>query len=538
MTLKLFLVLGLLGGVLSLQSIKDTPRTKSLRYSISSSISNLQSLAQAVGLPSYFSLQVTHEREMQDGNVKARLQLTYNGLPVRNYALRATRNSNGNFVGEVRGYYPTISPALDTSASVNDQQLKKATAQYVKDRTIRQDVGEIKANDIDDFTTQKQIYINPSTGAASVVYFCKGFITIPTFFRNPKVLYNIASGQIISGSILVRFASSESDESGEVNKRNSCPNVQGGNEKLGVFNYGSGSNEICLDVQRDGDKCILAGDNFVVLSLDNSYDKKKAKTVSFKCNKGPNDSINGAKSPSVDAFYAAQSVFRLLNSYKANPLVNREPLSIYVHYGENFDNSFCNGKDVFMGDGSELLFPAPSGPDVVAHEIGHAFSAAYGKLQLGPESHTVDEAFADITALVLMRSIGLASENDWLIGATITKQAGESLRDLQNPSNDDFYIDNTKYLGAITAPGQASGIISKAFYNALQPVVSAGQTKKIAYRDLYESFLQANIIEWNEDSFLADAAVGVVNAAGDLGLDTGIIIAAFEAVGVNVRDFL
>lgn len=46
--------------------------------------------------------------------------------------------------------------------------------------------------------------------------------------------------------------------------------------------------------------------------------------------------------------------------------------------------------------------------------------------------------------------------------------------------------------------GQASGIISKAFYNALQPVVSAGQTKKIAYRDLYESFLQANIIEWNE----------------------------------------
>lgn len=40
-------------------------------------------------------------------------------------------------------------------------------------------------------------------------------------------------------------------------------------------------------------------------------------------------------------------------------------------------------------------------------KIGHAVSAAYGKLQLGPESHTVDEAFADITALVLMRSIGL-----------------------------------------------------------------------------------------------------------------------------------
>ncbi|KAH9514172.1 hypothetical protein Btru_030461 [Bulinus truncatus] len=522
-----FLSAGLVGGIMSLRSRRDTPKVTTVKYRITSPINNLDDLAKAVGLPQGFTLQKSNRRAIPGDNYKWQLALLYKGVTVRNFMLQVTEDKNGNFLGVVTGYYPTVDPALDTSVSRQNNELKKATADFINQRNTRAEIGPVKAKDIDYFQSQKQIYVNPATGVASVAYFCSGVVSIPKFSRNPKVLFDANSMVVIAGRDRVRYNSGESGES------DSCPKLRGGNEKSSIF-YGPGPDEICLNVERNGKTCSLVHDKFVVKTMDNGYDESKARVVTFDCEKGPGDGTNGAPSPSLDAYLAGYLTFSMIDDINNRDAANIRPLDpkdrmdVFVNYGQDFDNSFFNGRNIFCGDGSEITFPFASAVDVVAHEMGHAATAAFGNLQLINDSLAIDESFSDITARAVMEYGGLASPNDWTFGARVIKQDGISLRNFANPEQDGFSISHTKDLNKITSPYQASGILNKVYYL----LVSQYQ---FSHQSVYECFYHANKIYWLPDTYLLDAAEGLVRSAKDLAKNHRLFIEALKTVGLDVE---
>ncbi|SES73101.1 bacillolysin [Salinibacillus kushneri] len=144
--------------------------------------------------------------------------------------------------------------------------------------------------------------------------------------------------------------------------------------------------------------------------------------------------VSDYESPAVDAHYNSEKVYDYyLNEHGRNSLDdNGMPIISYVHFGEDYNNAFWNGRYMTYGDGDgEYMVPLSAGLDVAAHEMTHGVITHTANLNYRNQSGALNESFADVFG-------ALIDEDDWEVGEDIMAPAAKedgrtSLRSLSNP---------------------------------------------------------------------------------------------------------
>ncbi|WP_188454939.1 M4 family metallopeptidase [Virgibacillus oceani] len=138
--------------------------------------------------------------------------------------------------------------------------------------------------------------------------------------------------------------------------------------------------------------------------------------------------------PAVDAHYNSETVYEYyLNEHGRNSL-DGEGMAIksYVHFGNNYNNAFWNGRYMTYGDGDgEYMVPLAAGLDVAAHEMTHGVISHSANLQYRFQPGALNESFADVFG-------ALIDEEDWELGEDIMAPTAKAegriaLRSLSNP---------------------------------------------------------------------------------------------------------
>jgi Zn-dependent metalloprotease len=136
------------------------------------------------------------------------------------------------------------------------------------------------------------------------------------------------------------------------------------------------------------------------------------------------------------------------------------PLRGIVHYGEDYDNAFWDGRRMVFGDGDGELFTRfTASLDVIGHELGHGVIENEGPLDYQGQSGALNESLADVFgSLVKQFARGQdAASADWLIGPDLRGPDfhGRALRDMRAPGT--AYDDPV--LGKDPQPADMSGYV-------------------------------------------------------------------------------
>ncbi|WP_240611943.1 M4 family metallopeptidase [Planococcus halotolerans] len=150
--------------------------------------------------------------------------------------------------------------------------------------------------------------------------------------------------------------------------------------------------------------------------------------------------------PGVDAHYNSEQVYEYFHDEHDRNSLDDNGMAIisYVHYGDNYNNAFWNGRQMTYGDGDGLfMVPLSAGLDVAAHEMTHGVISNSANLQYRFQSGALNESFADIFGT-------LVDADDWEVGEDImgpdAKEDGRvSLRSLSDPSKYPVNADYVPY---------------------------------------------------------------------------------------------
>ena len=242
------------------------------------------------------------------------------------------------------------------------------------------------------------------------------------------------------------------------------------------------------------------------------------------------------------------------------------PVTLTVHYGQDYDNAFWNGVQLVFGDGDGKIFERFTRPvDVLGHELTHAVTEHTAGLRYQDQSGALNESVSDVFASCLkQRLLGQSpDEADWLIGAGIFAPGvrARALRDMAAPGTayDDPVLGRDPQVGHLddyveTADDNGgvhinSGIPNRAFQLA---AVAVGGTSwegagRIWYAALtggdvradtdFAGFAAATVAvagEHADDVRQAWAAVGVLSAGGVVGGGAGTGVGAAGVAGDRV----
>lgn len=131
-----------------------------------------------------------------------------------------------------------------------------------------------------------------------------------------------------------------------------------------------------------------------------------------------------------------------------------------VHYGQDYDNAFWDGKRMVFGDGDGEVFRGFTGSlTVIAHELAHGVTEHEAALVYEGQSGALNESVSDVFgALTEQHSLGQsAAEASWLIGEGIFTDAveGRALRSMRAPGT--AYDDDV--LGRDPQPAHMDGYV-------------------------------------------------------------------------------
>ncbi|MBR7742569.1 M4 family metallopeptidase [Phycicoccus sp. BSK3Z-2] len=202
------------------------------------------------------------------------------------------------------------------------------------------------------------------------------------------------------------------------------------------------------------------------------------------------------------------------------------PLLATVHYGQDYDNAFWDGRQMVFGDGDGVVFlPFTRSLDVIAHELAHGVTQYTSGLNYQGQSGALNESVSDVFGvLVVQHHLGQsADEADWLVGADLLAPGvqGVALRSMKAPGTayDDprlgtdpqpahmrDYVATTADNGGVHIN---SGIPNKAFHDLA--VALGGNAWEVAGQVWY------------------DTVVGDIRADCDFATFAGLTLAAASA---------
>jgi Zn-dependent metalloprotease len=297
----------------------------------------------------------------------------------------------------------------------------------------------------------------------------------------------------------------------------------GGNRKVGHYEYGKKYGYLPVNQTRNG--CSMDNGSVIAVDLQSSEDTSLNTPFSFDCPRNTADpEINGAYSPINDAYYFGNAVEKMYQDWLGLKPLNG-PLYLHVHYGDRYENAFWDGSSMNFGDGGRTLYPLVSA-DVTGHEISHGFTEQNSGLVYDGQAGGINEAFSDMAGAATEQYV--KGSNSWKIGLDITK-GRKPLRYMDKPTADGRSIDNASNYVDGMDPHRSSGVFNRAFYLLAN---SSGWT----VRKAFQVFADANRLYWNQESDYAQAACGVIRAAGERSYATTDVVSAFKAVGVSCKE--
>jgi hypothetical protein len=295
----------------------------------------------------------------------------------------------------------------------------------------------------------------------------------------------------------------------------------GGNAKVGQYEYGTAYGY--LDVAVSDSTHTMNNTN--VKTVDLNHGTSGSAAYSYQGPRNTRKSINGAYSPLNDAHYFGGVVYDLYNDWVGEPPLSFQ-LMMRVHYSNSYENAFWNGSSMTFGDGSSTFYPLVS-LDVSAHEVSHGFTEQNSNLVYSGQSGGINEAFSDIAGEAAENY--MRGSNDFLVGWDIFKSTGGALRYMCDPPLDGRSIGSADdYVNGMDVH-YSSGVFNKAF--CLLATSSGWNVQKS-----FQTFAKANQDYWTSGATFRSAAMGVSDAAIDLGLSASDVESAFSAVGVDLGD--
>jgi bacillolysin len=217
-------------------------------------------------------------------------------------------------------------------------------------------------------------------------------------------------------------------------------------------------------------------------------------------------------------------------------------LKSVVHYGNNYNNAFWNGRQMTYGDGDGVRFsPLGMAEDVVAHEMVHGITERTARLRYQRQSGALNESWSDVFGNLvekwMERRAGLPeSDPTWLIGEKIFTPgvAGDGLRSMSRPgtghSRDPQPGHMRDYKETSSDNGGVhinSGIPNKAAYEAAMAI---GQDKLAAvwYRAL-TTYMTATTQFRDAANFTVQSAIDLYGAGS---AEARAIARAWDSVGL------
>jgi len=217
------------------------------------------------------------------------------------------------------------------------------------------------------------------------------------------------------------------------------------------------------------------------------------------------------------------------------------PVSLSVHYGQDYDNAFWDGTQLVFGDGDGRVFGRFTRPvDVLGHELTHAVTEHTAGLVYRDQPGALNESLSDVFAACLkQRLLGQTpAEADWLIGEGIFAAGirARALRDMAAPGTAyddpalgrdpqvghvDDYVDTSDDNGGVHLN---SGIPNRAFQ--LAAVAIGGSTWESAGRVWYDALTGGAVGPTSDFVAFAGATVAAAGAHADA------VGAAWETVGL------
>jgi len=289
----------------------------------------------------------------------------------------------------------------------------------------------------------------------------------------------------------------------------------GGNLKVGYYYYGA--DYPYLTCTENSGTCTLESPEVKTCSWTGSCPHD------FTCYENTCCEVNGAYSPLNDGHFFGQSVYNLYQDWYGVPVLPFQ-ITLVCHYGNNYENIFFDGSNLYMGDGHLIFYPMVS-LDLIAHEISHGFTAYNSDLIYSGQSGAINESFSD--------QAGEAAEyyvrgsNDFMIGYDIIKSTTEAFRYLYDPPLDGVSIDHVDDYYEGMDVHYSCGIFNKAFYLI---ATTPGWTTRTAFN----IFVKANQDYWTPFTNFQQGAEGALAAALDYGYPGEDVINAFAQVGINL----
>lgn len=479
-------------------------------------------------------LTLLQESEDVNGLRHFRYRQTYNGIPVWGEVILVTISADGNYrpmhgnvLRGIASDIKTATPTLDSQTAI-----LKAKNALMHERGIEEDSVEVE---------RAEMVVYPRhDGQASLCYdislfveTADGEVTRPTFLIDANTGKTVFHFERLMSFTPLTYTStilavSTETENNHHNLDGLVPTIgtgPGGNLKTGRYEYklNPDSGEFPgFPVTESSGTYIMDSDKVKTVNLNSGT----SGSTSYSYNPGPENTfkqINGAFCPLNDAHFFGTIIFDMYKKwFGIEPLTFK--LTMRVHFGVEYENATWNGREMSFGDGKNRFFPLVS-LDVSAHEVSHGFTEQNSGLIYDGESGGINEAFSDMAGEAA--EFFMTSQNDFKVGVSIFKQQGGALRHMDDPTLDGRSIDsiNDYYPGLDVH--YSSGLYNKAF--TVLSRQSSWNTKKA-----FEVFVYANRYKWSPSTGFVSGAMGVKDAADELGYETNDITAAFAAVGINV----
>ena len=116
------------------------------------------------------------------------------------------------------------------------------------------------------------------------------------------------------------------------------------------------------------------------------------------------------------------------------------PLVATVHYAQDYDNAFWDGRQMVFGDGDGVYFAGfTRSIDVVAHELAHGLTQYTAGLTYVGQPGALNESASDVWGALVRQWVRgqTVDEADWLIGAELftDRVQGDALRSMAAPGS-------------------------------------------------------------------------------------------------------